>query len=201
MGPCRVGREQGVEHVADRADPADERDLLARRAGRVAAPVPVLVMGQRDCSASCTSCDCEPRGSGADRGVGLHRLPLFGRRAGPACAGCGRGCRSCRRRASRSRAAAAPPRRHSCRSRAPAGRRSVRCARCARPVSASRDSAAWPRRLQISSWVSRSSPVRSRTPPRAARCRRAARRRTRFRQIDSRRSVPTVPTSSAAKRA
>src|SRR5437764_9730572 len=39
---------QGVEHVADRADPARERDLVAVEAEGVAGPVPVLVMGQGD---------------------------------------------------------------------------------------------------------------------------------------------------------
>ena len=40
--------EQGVEDVADRADARRERDRLAAQAGRVARPVPALVVGQRD---------------------------------------------------------------------------------------------------------------------------------------------------------
>src|SRR4051812_45233548 len=43
----RAFRAEGVEHVADRADAAGHRDLVAAQPERVARPVPALVVGQR----------------------------------------------------------------------------------------------------------------------------------------------------------
>ena len=70
-------RGQRVEHVADRADAADERDVLAGEAGRVAAAVPALVVGAGDDLAHLHERRARAGEQvGADRRVALHDLPL-----------------------------------------------------------------------------------------------------------------------------
>src|SRR3954452_4546697 len=72
-------RDQRVEHVADGCDPPHQRDLLAGEPVRIAAPVPALVVGQRDRLRHLDQRRPRPREYvRADRRVGLHLLPLAG---------------------------------------------------------------------------------------------------------------------------
>ncbi len=66
-----------VEHVGDRHDPPDQRDVVADQALRIAAPVPPLVVGlgdhARELQRRRAASEQQPR---AERRVGLHQLLL-----------------------------------------------------------------------------------------------------------------------------
>ena len=62
-----AARAEGVEHVGDRDDATDERDVFALEAERIAGAVPAFVVRERD-------------GAGHVENVATSRLPGCGRR-------------------------------------------------------------------------------------------------------------------------
>ena len=126
-------REQRVEHVADRADPRGQRDLVALQALRVAGAVPSLVVAERDLLGHLHERGLRAgQDAGPDRRVGLHLRPLGRVELGWLQQDLVRDRRPCRRRGARSRGAAGRPRRRSARPRVRAARTAGPSARCAR---------------------------------------------------------------------
>ena len=164
--PVRTIRRDRVERVGDGEDPGPERDLLADEPIGIAVAVPALVVRSHDVDAWAAEERDAAEHLRAEDGVGLHQPPLGLGQRRPACAGSGRGCRSCRCRGAGSRTPRTGDRRQ-------AGRASAR----ARARIAARAASACASRCPSSRARSRA-PTRSRgRRPRPVRAGRARARR------------------------